>query len=288
MSIYKISFKQLQQQPVISEMLTALENGLHKYNIDFYLVGAVARDVWMTAINDIPPSRVTGDIDFAVFINDKNTYADLREYLVNVEGFIPYKGNGFVLKWKNGIQIDLMPFGEIEAKPTNITVEGTGLTSLNMTGFKEIYDSGLPEAELEEKQRFNFCTLPGIVLLKLIAFQERPEIRRDDIKDISKILTHFFDMYADEIYENHNDLFGDKDINLHCIAARVLGRDMGKIALLNEALFLRIKKLLKKNTIDIHSSDIAKIMAEFFQNTIAENIKLLEQVKIGYLENDFL
>jgi predicted nucleotidyltransferase len=285
MSIYKISFKQLQQQPHISEMLTALEKGLNKYNIDFYLVGAVARDVWMTAINDIPPSRVTGDIDFAVFINDKNTYADLRDYLINVEGFIPYKGNGFVLKWKNIIQVDLMPFGEIEAKPSNIIVEGTGLTSLNMPGFKEIYDSGLPEAELEEKHRFKFCTLPGIVLLKLIAFQERPEIRRDDIKDISKILKHFFDMYADEIYENHNDLFGDKDINLHWIAARVLGRDMGKIALLNEELFLRIKKILKKNTVDIHSSDIAKIMAEFFQNTIEENVKLLEQVKIGYLEN---
>lgn len=285
MSIYKISFKQLQQQPYISEMLTALENGLNKYGIDFYLVGAVARDVWMTAINDIPPSRVTGDIDFAVFINDKNTYADLREYLINIEGFIPYKGNGFVLKWKNIIQIDLMPFGEIESKPSNVTVEGTGLTSLNMPGFKEIYDSGLPEAELEEKHSFKFCTLPGIVLLKLIAFQERPEIRRDDIKDISKILKHFFDMYADEIYENHNDLFGDKDINLQWIAARVLGRDMGKIAQLNEDLFLRIKKILKKNTVDIHSSDIAKIMAEFFQNTIEDNVKLLEQVKIGYLEN---
>lgn len=285
MSIYKISFKQLQQQPHISEMLTALEDGLNKYEIDFYLVGAVARDVWMTAINDIPPSRVTGDIDFAVFINDKNTYADLREYLISVKGFVPYKGNGFVLKWKNSIQIDLMPFGEIEAKPSDIMVEGTGLTSLNMPGFKEIYDSGLPEAELEEKHRFKFCTLPGIVLLKLLAFQERPEIRRDDIKDISKILKHFFDMYADEIYENHNDLFGGQDINLEWIAARVLGRDMGKIAKLNEELYIRIKKILKKNTLDIHSSDIAKIMAEFFQNTIEDNVKLLEQVKIGYLEN---
>jgi predicted nucleotidyltransferase len=127
--------------------------------------------------------------------------------------------------------------------------------------------------------------LPGIELLKLLAFQERPEIRRDEIKDISKILKHFFDMYADEIYEKHNDLFGDKDINLQWIAARVLGRDMSKIAQLNEDLFLRIKKILKKNKIDIHSRDIVKIMAEFFKNTIEENVKLLEQVKIGYLEN---
>jgi predicted nucleotidyltransferase len=190
-----------------------------------------------------------------------------------------------VLKWKNIIQIDLMPFGEIEAKPSDIMIEGTGLTSLNMPGFKEIYDSGLPEAELEEKHRFKFCTLPGIVLLKLLAFQERPEIRRDDIKDISKILKHFFDMYADEIYENHNDLFGGQDINLESIAARVLGRDIGKIAKLNEELYLRIKMVLKKNTVDIHSSDIAKIMAEFFQNTIEANVKLLEQLKTGYLEN---
>ena len=119
----------------------------------------------------------------------------------------------------------------------------------------------------------------------LIAFQERFDLRRDDIKDISKILKHFFDMYSDERYGNHNDLFGDKDINLQGIAARVLGRDMSKIAQLNEALFLRIRQILKKNTIDIHTSNIAKIMAEFFQNTIEENIKLLEQVKIGYLEN---
>jgi len=49
MSTYKISFKQLRQEAHLSEMLDALERGLEKFNIDFYLVGAVARDVWMTA-----------------------------------------------------------------------------------------------------------------------------------------------------------------------------------------------------------------------------------------------
>ncbi|MNE94672.1 hypothetical protein D3C80_1926640 [compost metagenome] len=92
-------------------------------------------------------------------------------------------------------------------------------------------------------------------------------------------------MYSDEIYENHSDLFDDKDINLLWIAARVLGRNMGKIAQLNKDLFDEIRKILNKNTVDIHSSDIGKIMAEFFQNTIEANIKLLQQVKIGYLEN---
>ena len=85
MSTYKISFKQLRQEAKLSEMLTALERGLKKFSIDFYLVGAVARDVWMSAINDIPPSRITGDIDFAVFINDKGTYEGLKKYLIEAK-----------------------------------------------------------------------------------------------------------------------------------------------------------------------------------------------------------
>ena len=283
MSTYKINFKQLRQQPQLSEMLSALERGLNKFDIDFYLVGAVARDLWMSAINDIPPSRITGDIDFAVFIDDKGTYDNLKKYLIEVEGFSPYKGNAFVMVWKGFIQVDLLPFGEIEDKNAGVTIEGSGLTSLNMPGFKEIYDEGLPVVELEEIHKFKFCTLPGIVILKLVAWQDRPEIRRDDIKDVSNILKHFFDMYAEEIFENHNDLFGDNAFELHLIAARVMGREINKIAKRNEILHNRLKDLLEVST-NNKDIEIAKIMVEFYENTIEDNLVLLEQIKIGYLE----
>jgi hypothetical protein len=39
-------------------MLYALERGLDKFGIDFYLVGAVARNVWMTGINNIAPRQL--------------------------------------------------------------------------------------------------------------------------------------------------------------------------------------------------------------------------------------
>ncbi|CAM3972592.1 hypothetical protein FLSI110296_06475 [Flavobacterium sinopsychrotolerans] len=283
MSTYKINFKQLRQQPQLSEMLSALERGLNKFDIDFYLVGAVARDLWMSAINNIPPSRITGDIDFAVFIGDKGTYDNLKKYLIEVEGFSPYKGNAFVLVWKGFIQVDLLPFGEIEDKNVGVTIEGSGLTSLNMPGFKEIYDDGLPVVELEEIHKFKFCTLPGIVILKLVAWQDRPEIRRDDIKDVSNILKHFFDMYAEEIFENHNDLFGDNTFELHLIAARVMGREINKIAKRNEILHNRLKDLLEVST-NNKDIEIARIMVEFYENTIEDNLAILEQIKIGYLE----
>tara|TARA_R110000851_G_scaffold110287_1_gene232995 strand:- start:486 stop:1343 length:858 start_codon:yes stop_codon:yes gene_type:complete len=282
MSTYRINFKQLRQRPDFLEMLAALERGFKKFNIDFYLVGAIARDVWMTAINEIPPSRVTRDIDFAVFIEDNRSYKSLKDYLIEIEHFQPSKENNFVLLWQGRMQVDLLPFGNIEDENFKVSIEGTGGTSLNMPGFMEIYENGLPEVELEGKHRFKFCNLPGIVILKLIAWEDRPEIRRDDLKDILTILTHFFEMYTDQIYEHHSDLFGDDDFGLNLIAARVMGREMKKIGIRNEKLNERLTNLLEKNTMDVKTSEIGKIMANWANTTVDESLKPLLEIQRGF------
>jgi len=282
MSTYRINFKQLRQRPDFLEMLAALERGFKKFHVDFYLVGAVARDVWMTAINEIPSGRITRDIDFAVFIEDKGTYEKLKRYLVEIEHFQPSKENAFVLLWQGRMQVDLLPFGNIEDENAKVSFEGTGGTSLNMPGFMEIYESGLPELELEGEHRFKFCTLPGIVILKLIAWEDRPEIRRDDLKDILTILTHFFEMYTDQIYEHHSDLFGDNDFGLNLIAARVMGREMKKIAIKNEKLYGRLSSLLGKNTMDVNTSEMGKIMANLSNTTVEQSLKPLLEIQLGF------
>lgn len=276
MNSYKINYEQLRQQPEITTILFALERGFKIFNIDFYLVGAVARDVWMSGINKIAPRRTTGDIDFAVLINDKGTYEALKEYLVNTEGFHPYKSNSFVLIWKDKTEVDLLPFGAIENQGGRVIADGLGLTNISLQGFTEVYEEGLPELDLEGEHQFKFCTLPGIVLLKMIAWEDRPEKRRDDIKDISDILNHFFNMYDNEIWENHHDLFGQDDADLKNIAARVMGREMGKIAKRNEKLRSRIAGILNANTNDIANSPMAAIMVEYFENTIEQNVLLLQ------------
>ncbi|MDZ4706261.1 MAG: hypothetical protein SH848_20195 [Saprospiraceae bacterium] len=284
MHSYKINYEQLRQQPEITELLSALERGFEKFGIDFYLVGAVARDVWMHGINNITPRRTTGDIDFAVLVNVKETYVALKTYLTAQEEFQPIKENAFVLLWKNRFEVDLLPFGTIEEADGQVLLSGSGLTNIRLHGFAEVYEEGLPELNLEGKHQFKFCTLPGIVLLKMIAWDDRPEVRRDDIKDISDILNHFFDMYDEVIWENHYDLFGDEDADLKHIAARVMGREMRKIAKRNEKLFARINGILDGNTHDLASSKMAAIMIEYFDNTVADNVQLLHQLKRGFTE----
>jgi predicted nucleotidyltransferase len=192
-----------------------------------------------------------------------------------------------VLIWKDGTEVDLLPFGAVEDSDRKVTVSGTGYTSVHVDGFKEVYDQELPEVELEGKHRFKFCTLPGIVLLKLIAWDDRPEKRRDDIKDISDILNHFFDMHQEMIWEEHNDLFDQNDTNadgrsgLLLIAANVLGREIKKIACKSDTLFHRIEKILADNSKDVRSSKMAVIMTEYFDNSVEDNLLLLKEIYKG-------
>ena len=189
-NLLKIPFSKIREEGQLKEIFLALERGFIKFGIDFYLVGATARDVWMKGIHDLPPKRATSDIDFGIMIKDSIVFDDLKNYLIEEEGFIPSKGNEFVLLWKDKSQVDLIPFGDLESEGI-VTVKGTGFTSMNVEGFKEVYEQASEEV-IAEDQRFKVCTLPGIVILKLIAWDDRPEVRRDDIDDIAEIIKNYF------------------------------------------------------------------------------------------------
>lgn len=283
MKSFRTSFDKLRLDKGTGEMMAALQRGLQRFGVDYYLVGAISRNVWMSVLHNVVPRRTTTDIDFAVFINDRGIYESLKEYLVNEEGFTSYRENAFVLIWKNGLQVDLLPFGAIEDEHRRVTVEGTGYTSVHVPGFKEVYEEALPQVEIDE-HAFKCCTLPGIVLLKLIAWEDRPEVRSDDIKDIADILQHFFDMYQEWIYTEHLDLFEAEELELIEIAAIVLGRELKKIAIRDASLYNRIGTILETNSASAATSKMAIIMTEYFGNTAEDNLKLIIAIRRGYLE----
>ena len=73
---------------------------------------------------------------------------------------------------------------EIEGKEI---VDLQGKRHSNVLGFKEVYEEAV-EAVNFENDLFKVSTLPCIVVLKFIAYDDRPEIRSQDIKDIYAII----------------------------------------------------------------------------------------------------
>lgn len=280
-NLLTIPFNKIRSEGNYKEILEALERGFSKFGIDFYLVGATARDVWMRGVHDKPPKRATSDIDFGIMIKDSFIFDKLKNYLISVEGFVAYKENAFVLIWKDKTQVDLIPFGELE-KEGVVTVNGTGFTTMNVEGFMEVFEQASEKIQTED-QHFKVCTLAGIVILKLIAWDDRPEIRGDDIGDIAEIIKNYFHFNSDAIWENHNDLFTD-DNDLDEIASQYLGREIGKIISGNEKLITRVKGILEKGLSDRDSNNLDELLAKESSETIDYSRSLISHILSGIEE----
>jgi predicted nucleotidyltransferase len=246
----------------LKEVFNALEEAFTVTGTDFYIIGALARDVWYA--RGQKAFRGTKDVDLAILVSSHAEYEAVRNYLMDHSQFRNTKENSFVMISPGGVQVDILPFGEIEIDD-GITVQGEGMTSIKVNGFNEVYQSGTEEIELTTGHYFKIATLPAIVLLKLIAFDDRPDRRTKDARDIANIIAHFFDLQADLIYEKHTDLFADENDprSLQDISAVVIGREMYEISKPNLVLHERLQRILNDHiTRDDESPFVINMVTE--------------------------
>jgi predicted nucleotidyltransferase len=254
------------QRSELKEVFDAVEDAFSNLGIDYYVIGALARDIWYSKENKW--SRATRDADFAILVGTEAQFEEVKEYLKAKKGFQDSKGNRYVLFSPNGHQVDILPFGAIEIDE-KVQIMGTGLTSISVNGFSEVYNSGTAEVQLDTGHHFKVASLSSIILLKLIAYDDRPEQRAKDGRDVGSIIEHYFDLEAEHIYEHHSDLFteAENDMELQEIAATVIGREIKTTIGENSALLQRVKTILETEIkLAEKSSFIINMIAETKMN----------------------
>lgn len=266
----------------LRDVLIAVEESCKHLEVDFYIIGALARDIWFSV--EGLAVRGTKDVDLAMLVANHEQYMKLRERLINVHKFNESKNNAFVLFAPNGIQIDVLPFGAIEVQD-GVAVEGKELNQIKVNGFLEVYEASVQEVRVLEDREYKVATLPGIVLLKLIAFDDRPEQRENDPPDILTIIEYYFDLQSDLIYDEHNDLFGDEKITLKMIAARVIGREMRKPLEENAKLKTRVIKILEDHIVLAEKSKFILRMASVPFIEIELCVIYLKEILVGIEED---
>lgn len=158
---------------------------------------------------EIKPGRGTKDIDFAIMISLIQEYETISEELAKY-GFDNVKDSScWFYSSDYNIVIDLLPFGEIEEEFTVSFNER--YTDLHVLWFSEVLQD-FEKVEIEEKY-VQVPPLGGMVILKLIAWSDRPEVRNSDLYDILKIIEDYFYLKFDGIVEHHNDVFPEKRRN---------------------------------------------------------------------------
>lgn len=273
MNLKRIDLEAL--KPLFDELNTAFTAA----GVDFYLIGAIAKEYWFNRGGKT--SAGTKDIDFAVLVASQEDYGNIRNYLKD-KGYSDTKENAYVLISPTGVQIDILPFGEIEIDET-VKIIGEGMTSIRVNGFKEVYNAGTEEAELSTGHIFKAATLPAIVLLKLIAYDDRPEARLKDARDVASIVQHFFDLQSDFIYEYHVNLFEDEsDKDIVDIGAIVIGRELKKLCADNGALKKRIQDILEREIAGGADSKFIRQMVQETQSNAEKMQNWLIHLITGY------
>jgi len=197
---------------------------------------------------------------------------ELNEYLL-AEGFSRDKNQPYRFYYK-GFSIDLLPFGGIEKNGEVILKNPT--TELSVYGCKEV-----AEEAVVIHDKYKVVTLPGLCIMKLIAFDERPD-RSKDMDDFLLILSNYHEISGEQLFEGYHDDLIENDFELPVASARLLGRHMQSILKKNENLKSKIVMLLKERLGNFSDEDIEQMYnARDEHNTQIEQMKLITEVIKG-------
>ncbi|HEY4194896.1 MAG TPA: hypothetical protein VGM63_05140 [Mucilaginibacter sp.] len=106
-------------------------------------------------------------------------------------------------------------------------------------------------------------------------------MREKDARDIINIISHFFDLQSDLIYEYHADLFTGGALELEDISAIVISREIKKIVKGNKALATRINAILEGFLNTNEKSPFVRNMVSESGRTVEDIVKLIGDLKQG-------
>lgn len=266
----------------LNDIIKILEPVFQRVGINFYyLIGAAAKDIWYNKQGII--SRKTNDIDFAILVADIEQFQQVKTILETEYNFNRVARNEFTLISNSGLTVDLLPFGNQVEINDGVLVNGIGLHNIKVNGFQEIAQSAVQEIQ-QEKGIFRIATLPAIILLKLIAYDDRPEQRTKDAQDIAHIINVYFDIETTLFFDEHHDLLERIDEGNHIIAARVIGRLLRLTLNQNPNLKQRVISIIKNHTINQQGNKFVELMATAINKTIEDSIITLNEILLGIQE----
>ena len=228
-------------------MLVSFKHIAEDQGVPFLLVGATVRQLILNDYYEIEERRKTQDVDFGVMLSDWDSYERLADALVNSGGFRrevkkrPHEFRfGAERNW-----IDIIPFGAI-SQGNAIAWPPERASIMNVTGYDDVFRAAV-EIDFGGGVRISSASLPGYVLLKLFAWNDRPNERKKDLQDIWHILEHYYvaGEIEDRLHTQHPDLLdlpSEKFCNL--VGARILGRDLQ--ALCSTTTLEALKQLLDR------------------------------------------
>jgi predicted nucleotidyltransferase len=260
----------------------------NKLKIEFFIVGAMARDLLFSAIFGVKPIRATIDCDFAIRVKGWNEFEIFKNELLANNKFQRDERRLHRFTYENDYLIDIIPFGEIATEKAEIKWPPDNKIVMSVLGFKEAYKASVTVKLSEDPLcEVKVCTPAGLAMLKIISWSDAYPKRNQDAKDLHFIIKNYLDAgNSTRLYEENRDIIEEKDFDYDLSSARLLGRDIAKIT--DESSLKEILNVLENETNDFSdynlARDIMTAIYDYDSNEFKELIKLLQSLKKGIVE----
>jgi predicted nucleotidyltransferase len=218
--------------------------------VPFFVVGATARDMIFESGHGLPSRRATKDKDFGVRVASWGEFEKLKESLLSSGQFKQTK-EVQRLRYRGELLVDILPFGEIADAKGEIRWPPDEDVVMSIVGFEDAYRAAR-EVRVRASPPLEIlaASTPGLTIMKLVSWADRPEDRSRDAVDLAHILERYLDAdnNYDRLLEAHMDLVEVENFDYVRAGARLLGRDIASIG--KPETIVRIKEILAKETAD--------------------------------------
>lgn len=257
---YNISSSKL-QHPLLKPILEKLTEYFAEMNIQFYVIGATARDIIMS-IHDEKSVRATHDLDIAIAISDWNEFEKVEEGIVKIDGFTKDVDQRQRFRYLDKFLLDIVPFGDIMKEEDKIFWPPDESIAMTVLGFSEVQNF-TKKVKVDENLYIEVASLDGIFILKLMAWFDRHTLYNKDADDMAFILNNYLNINENRaINDYYDDIYLTENFSTNTAGAKLLGMDMAKI-LANGAL-------TKARIIEIIETEIEKKERSRLINQIIE------------------
>lgn len=217
--------------PRVVSVLREIQRVASRQQIPFFIVGAMARDLLLEAAHGLAPKRATADIDIAVAVENWSRFERFKEELLQSPDFYHGREAQRVV-FRDKLPVDIVPFGGIAGTDGHIAWPPDRSFKMSVAGFEECHRHSIPvKLSANPDLVVQVVTLAGLAILKIVSWDDNPDRRRKDAPDLFFILQNYLDAgNLDRLFEEAPDLIEDGDSDYELTSARLLGRDISKIA----------------------------------------------------------
>ncbi|MFN9473954.1 MAG: nucleotidyl transferase AbiEii/AbiGii toxin family protein [Acidovorax sp.] len=212
------------------EILQHAHQAATEQSIEYFVGGALARDILLHHVFGGAIERATLDVDIGVYLRDWEEFNKLRVRLIETGRFFALEGSPHRLHFarQGGVPLDLIPFGEVADEGQHIAWPPNRDVVLNVAGFEDAQQFAVP-VDLGEGMRTRVCSLPSLAVLKLLAWKDRHTASRKDATDFLLIAQRYADAgNEDRLYEAEIEVLAKAEHDMELAGATLLGKDAAK------------------------------------------------------------